>query len=223
MRSLFLARRLGYSAVLSFSMAPQVPGKALFCGDSRDGTDCVYLETDRLHYWEIEAEPGILNVALDFLMHADVEVKKSTELVGSIEQSRRKPQKPPRHGTLVELLKACLGRDAVIATFGNLLPPHADNGFYRLLGQCTNKTMLHVLVAQDNAVLARRIQARGLEAKLGRIIASNNWRLRNRTSYDLVLTGTEPTAGIMEMIRLSIAEKERAVGADDCPDHPTET
>ncbi len=177
---------------------------------------CTYLETDRLQYWKFEANPGLLNIALDLLTDAGVPVEKSRALLQSIEQAHREPEKSSRHGSLVELLKTCLKSDAIIATCGNLPPPNIDNDFYQLLGQCTNKTTLHVLVAPDSAVHAERIRARGRDANLKRFIASSNQRLRNGAHYDLVLNGSETTAVILDLLRVAITRKRSSAGADGC-------
>jgi hypothetical protein len=163
---------------------------------------------DDLKYWRIQPDPDVLSAASKLLAEAGVETEKSKALVHSIEHSHREPLKNSRHGTMVELVKACIRHDPIVATCGNLPPPNVDNGFYSLLGQYTNKTILHVLVAPDNAVLAKRIHARRLDAQTERFIASNNRWLQNRSFYDLVLTGDEPPVKILDAIRTSILKKK---------------
>ncbi len=166
---------------------------------------CTYMEADDLKYWKFEADPNVLNVALNLLADAGVERDKSRALVRSMEEFSQLPDmvfSPYR--VMVELLKTCLASDAVIATCGNMPPPHGDCGYYQLLAQCTGKAMSHVLVAPDNAVLAKRIRSRGQEEKMKGLIADNDWWLQHRAYYDLILTGNESPARILELIRASI-------------------
>ncbi len=65
-------------------------------------------------------------------------------------------------------------------------------------------TVLHVLVAPDNAELVKRIRSRDQSVMTEQLIAGNNWRMQNRAFYDLVLTGNEPIANILELIHKSI-------------------
>lgn len=180
----------------------------------RSYTGCTFLEMDDLKYWRVAPDADVLNAASNLLIEAGIETDKSKALVHSIEHSDREPQKNSRHGTMVELVKACIWHDPVIATCGNLPPPNVDKGFYRLLEQSTKKTVLHVLVAPDNTVLAKRIHARRLDAQAERFIASNNRWLQNRSFYDLVLTGDEPPAEALETIRTSISKKKRITAVD---------
>jgi hypothetical protein len=108
---------------------------------------------------------------------------------------------------MVELLKACLVHDTVIATCGDLPPPSHDNGYYEMLGRYTSKTALHVLMAPESKVIAERTRMRDREAEMDRWLAGNRWRLATQAYYDLVLSGTEPTANILELIRNSISNK----------------
>jgi len=168
-------------------------------------TGCTYMEADNLQYWKINADPDILNVALDLLTDAGVEKDKARALVRSIEEFSRLPDiHYSPHRVMVELLKTCLASDAVIATCGNLPPPHGEFGYYQLLVQCTGKAISHVLIAPDDVEYAKRIRSRGRAAQADSIIKNSGWRLRNRAFYDLVLTGNESTARILELIRTSI-------------------
>lgn len=166
---------------------------------------CTYMEADDLRYWKNEADPNLLKVALNLLTDAGVERDKSKALVRSIEEFSRLPGMAfSPHRVMVELLKTCLSSDAVIATCGNLPPPHGDCGYYQLLAQCTGMSLSHVLLAPDKAELAKRIRSRGQAAQLDTRIADNDWRIQHRAFYDLVLTGSESTARILELIRASI-------------------
>jgi len=168
---------------------------------------CTYMEADDLQYWKFEADPNVLNVALNLLADSGVEMDKARALVRSIEEFSRLPgmtYSPDR--VMVELLKTCLANDAVIATCGNLPPPHGEFGYYQLLAQYTGKVILHVLIAPDDADYAKRIRSRGWAAQADNIIKNSGWRLRNRAFYDLVLTGSESNARILELIRASIGQ-----------------
>jgi len=180
---------------------------------------CTYVEMD--DYYGIEAGPDILNDVLNWLAAADVDTDRSRALVSSIEQSHGVSQKRSRHTAMVELLKACLSHDAVVTTCGNLPPPHIDNGYYQLLGQCTNKTVLHVLVAPDNAVHIKRIRARGRETLTKRFLNSNARWLRKREFYDLVLAGSESTAKMLESIQTSVLRKKEITDCDRALAKPT--
>ncbi len=105
---------------------------------------------------------------------------------------------------MVELIKTCLASEAVIATCGNLPPPHEDNGYYQLLGQCAGKTILHVLVAPDNAVHVKKIRSKGQTTLTKKHTASNDRWQQHKTLYDLVLTGSESAAQILELIHTTI-------------------
>jgi hypothetical protein len=166
--------------------------------------ECTYMEADDLEYWKSEADPDILNLAHNLLMDNGVGRDKATALVRSIEEFSRLPNMDfSPYKIMVELLKRCLVSDAVVATCGNLPPPHGDCGYYQLLAQCSGKSISHVLVAPDNAVYAKRIRSRGEAARIEGHIRDNDWRMRNREFYNLVLTGNEPIASIMKMIRTS--------------------
>ena len=120
--------------------------------------------------------------------------------------------KYPRHGSMVELLKACLLHDTVIATCGDLPAPNVDNGYYEMLGRYTSKTLLHVLVAPETKVLVERFKMRDRESEMNYWLLGQRWRLANRTSYDLVVSGSEPSAKLLKLIRNSILKKRGAVG-----------
>ena len=171
----------------------------------RQYAGCTYMEADDLKYWKIDGDSDDLNVALNLLTDAGVEKDKSRALVRSMEEFSRLPDMAySPYRVMVELLKTCLASDAVIATCGNLPPPHGDCGYYQLLAQCSRKTMSHVLVAPDKAVLEKRIRSRGQTADMERIIAENDWWKQHREYYDLVLTGNESTARMLELMRASI-------------------
>lgn len=176
---------------------------------------CTYLETDQLQYWTFEASPGLWKIALDLLTDAGVPLEQSRTLLQSIERAHREPGKNTRHGSMLELLMTCLKSEAVIATCGNLPSPYIDNGFYGLLGQCTNKKTLHVLVAPDSAVHAERIRAKGRDAMLEHLVATNNRLLGNRVHYDLILNSSESNALILDLFRATIIRKRSAAGSDD--------
>lgn len=170
-------------------------------------TGCTYMEADDIRYWKTKAEPGILTVALDLLAEAGVEKDKARELVRSIEEFARLPgMNYPPHRAMVELIKTCLANDAVISTCGNLPPPHGECGYYQLLTECSGKVISHVLVAPDDAEYAKRIRSRKLGAALAdSLLKSYGWRQQRRACYDLVLTGNEPTARILELIRTTVS------------------
>lgn len=169
---------------------------------------CKYLEMDVFQYWKAGADPGILNVALDLLAEAGVEKDKAKALVRSIEEFSRLPgMAHSPHRVTVELLKACLESDAVMATCGNLPPPHGEFGYYRLLAECTGKAVAHVLIAPDKAEYAKRIRSRSAIAQADSLIKNYGWRQQNRASYDLTVTGNEPPAEILESIRASLTTK----------------
>jgi len=161
---------------------------------------CTYVEMDKFQYWKNEADPDILNVALNLLTDAGVERDKSRALVRSMEEFSRLPTYSP-YRVMVEMLKKCLANDAVIATCGNLPPPHGDFGYYQLLAQCTGKVISHVLIAPDEVEYVKRIRSRGKGAQAHNIVKKSSRRLRNRAFYDLVLTGNESTVRILELIR----------------------
>jgi hypothetical protein len=168
-------------------------------------TGCKYLEMDNLQYWKIDADPDILNVALNLLADAGVDMDKARALVRSIEEFGRRPgMTHSPHSAMVELLKTCLANDAVIATCGNLPPPHGEFGYYQLLAQCTGKSISHVLIAPDKAEYVKRIRSRSVVAQANSLIKNYGWRMQNRASYDLVVTGNESMARILELIRATI-------------------
>jgi hypothetical protein len=168
-------------------------------------TGCKYLEMDNLQYWKIDADPDILNVALNLLADAGVDMDKARALVRSIEEFGRRPgMTHSPHSAMVELLKICLTNDAVIATCGNLPPPHGEFGYYQLLAQCTGKSISHVLIAPDKAEYVKRIRSRSVVAQANSLIKNYGWRMQNRASYDLVVTGNESPARILELIRATI-------------------
>ena len=168
---------------------------------------CTYLEMDVLQYWRKEADSNILGVAAKILTEAGVDSGNATMLVRCIKHAHRLPKRNTRHRSMVELLRIGISNDTVIATCGDLPPPDVDNGYYELMAECTNKTILHVLIAPDDAVLAKRIQSRGQTAFVKEYIASNNRRLRHRAFYDLVLTGNESAAEMLALIRTAIDER----------------
>jgi len=65
--------------------------------------------------------------------------------------------------------------------------------------------MLHVLIAPDKAEFAKRIRSRGQEAQMASHFAFYDWRMQNRASYDLALTGNESPTRILELIHSSIS------------------
>ena len=168
-------------------------------------TGCTYMEMDNLGYWKVGKDPNILDIALNLLTDAGVEMDKSRALIQSIEQFSQLPgMSYSPYTVMVELIKTCLACDAVITTCGNLPPPHGEFGYYQLLAQCSGKAISHVLIAPDEAEYARRIRSRGRAAQVDNIINNSGWRLRNRAFYHLVLTGNESTARILELIRATI-------------------
>jgi len=167
---------------------------------------CVFIEMDQFLYNKVLPDPGILKTALDLLTDAGIADNQAQALVQKIENSALLEGKDPRHRSMVELLKACLAHDTVIATCADLPPPRLDNGYYEMLGRYTSKTPLHVLVAPESKLLAERLRMRG-RPDMDRWLASNRRRLSNRAYYDLVLSGTERTANILELIRNSISNK----------------
>jgi chloramphenicol 3-O-phosphotransferase len=178
---------------------------------------CVFIEMDRFLRSRVLPDPGILKTALDLLTDAGVAVKQAHALAQKIENADLLEGKYPRHRSMVELLKACLAHDTVIATCGDLPPPRLDNGYYEMLGRYTLKTPLHVLVAPESKVLAERLRMRRRESDMDRWLASNRRRLSNKAYYDLVLSGTEPTANILELIRNSISNKRDRQGVPQGP------
>lgn len=174
-------------------------------------TGCTYMEADDIRYWKTKAEPGILTVALDLLAEAGVEKDKARELVRSIEEFAGLPgMNYPPHLTMVGLLKTCLTNDAVISTCGNLPPPHETFGYYRLLAECSEKVISHVLIAPDNAEYAKRVRSRMRAGQADRLIKEYGWRLQHRAFYDLVVTGNESTARILDLIRATIPSNQVA-------------
>jgi len=160
---------------------------------------------DSLQYWKIDADPDILNVALNLLADAGVEKDKAKALVRSIDEFSRLPGMTySPHSVMVELLKTCLANDAVIATCGNLPPPHGEFGYHQLLAQCSGKAISHVLIAPDKAEYVKRIRSRSVVAQANSLIKNYGWRMQNRASYDLVVTGNESMARILELIRATI-------------------
>ena len=167
---------------------------------------CVFIEMDQFLYSWVLPDPGILKTALDLLIDAGVPINQAKALVQKIENADL-VEGNPRHRSMVELLKACLVHDTVIATCGDLPAPGYDNGYYEMLGRYTSKTALHVLVAPESKVLEKRLIMRNREAEMDRWLAGNRWRQANQAYYDLVLSGTEPTVNILELIRNSISNK----------------
>jgi hypothetical protein len=174
----------------------------------RNYKGCVYIEMDRFLYNRVLPDPGILKAALDLLTDAGVAVDQAQALVQKIKNADLVGGKDPRYASMVELLKACLAPDTVIATCGDLPPPHVDNGYYEMLGRYTSKTPLHVLVAPESKLLAERFKMRGRESEMDHWLAGQRLRLANRASYDLVVSGTEPTAKLLELIRNSLLDKQ---------------
>jgi hypothetical protein len=172
------------------------------------------MEMDKLQYWKIDTDPDILSVALDLLVDAGMERDKARALVRSIEEFSRLPGMTySPHRVMVELIKTCLANDVVIATCGNLPPPHGEFGYYQLLAQCSGKVISHVLIAPDDVEYAKRIRSRGKGMQADSIVKNSGWRLQNRAYYDLVLSGNESTARILELIRASIIMKVRKPSA----------
>jgi len=168
-------------------------------------TGCTYLEMDSLQYWKIDADPDILNVALNLLAEAGVEKDKAKALVRSIDEFSRLPgMAHSPHRAMVEMLKTCLANDVVIATCGNLPPPHGEFGYYQLLAQCSGKAISHVLIAPDKAEYVKRIRSRSALARADSLLKNYGWRMQNRASYDLVVTGNESMARMLESIRATI-------------------
>lgn len=176
---------------------------------------CTFMEADDVKYWKSEGDPDDLNVALNLLRDAGVETDKARALVRSMEEFSRLPDMEySPYKVMVELLKTCLASDAVIATCGNLPPPHGDCGYYQLLAQCSGKTMSHVLIAPDKAALAKRIRSRDQTAEMDIIIAENDWWMQHREHYDLFLTGNESPATMLELMRASIRESRAPMRSD---------
>jgi hypothetical protein len=169
---------------------------------------CVYIEMDRFLYNRVLPDPGILRAALELLTDAGVAINQAQALVQKIKNSDLVEGTDPRYASMVELLRACLAHDIVIATCGDLPAPHVDNGYYEMLGRYTSKTPLHVLVAPESKVLAERFKMRNRQSEMDYWLAGQRWRLENRASYDLVVSGTEPTDKLLEMIRNSILDKQ---------------
>jgi chloramphenicol 3-O-phosphotransferase len=168
-------------------------------------TGCTYMEMDSLQYWKIDADPDILNVALNLLAEAGVEKDKAKALVRTIEEFGRQPgMTHSPHHVMVEMLKTCLANDAVIATCGNLPPPHGEFGYYQLLAQCSGKAISHVLIAPDKEEYAKRVRSRSVVARADSLLKNYGWRMQNRASYDLVVTGNESMARMQELIRATI-------------------
>jgi hypothetical protein len=167
---------------------------------------CVFIEMDQFLYKNVLPDPGILKTALDLLTDAGVPVNQAKAFVQKIENVELVGGNP-RHRSMVELLKACLVHDTVIATCGDLPAPGYDNGYWEMLCRYTSKTALHVLVAPESKVLAERIRIRNREAEMDRWLVGYRWRLANRAYYDLVISGIEPTVNILELIRDSISNK----------------
>jgi hypothetical protein len=169
---------------------------------------CVFIEMDRVLGHRTLPDPEILKTALDLLTEAGVAVNQAHALVQKIKNADLVGGRYPRYGSMVELLKACLAHDTVIATCGDLPAPHIDNGYYEILGRYTLKTPLHVLVAPETKVLEERFKMRGRESEMDHWLAGQRWRMANRASYDLVVSGTEPTAKLLELIRNSLLDKQ---------------
>ena len=169
---------------------------------------CVFIEMDRFLGHKVLPDSGILKTALDLLAEAGVSVNQAHALVQKIKTADLVGGRYPRYTSMVELLKACLLHDTVIVTCGDLPAPHVDNGYYEMLGRYTSKTPLHVLVAPEAKVLAERFKMRGRESEMDYWIVGQRWRMANRASYDLIVSGTEPSAKLLELIRDSILEKQ---------------
>jgi len=168
---------------------------------------CAFMEADNLMYWKMKADPRMLSLAGNLLTDTGVEKDKANALVRSIEQFGQLPDMAySPNSVMVELLKTCLVNDCVMATCGNLPPPHGEFGYYQLLAECTEKTMVHALIAPDKAELEKRIRSRGQVAQLETLLEGNDWRLRNKSYYNVVLTGNESTARILELIHASIGQ-----------------
>jgi len=89
------------------------------------------MEADDLQYWKSETDPDILNFAFNLLTDAGVEKDKARELIRSIEQFGKLPDMAySPNSVMVEFLRTCFASDAVIATCGNLPPPHGNFGYY---------------------------------------------------------------------------------------------
>ncbi len=216
-----LTERIIDAAFLIKSPANLGKGVVIFHGTSCTGKSyalrwlnrrykgCEFIEMDQFLDKGVLPDPGILKTALDLLKDAGVAVHEAQALVKKIENADLVGGKNPRHGSMVELLKACLAHDTVIATCGDLPAPNVDNGYYEMVGRYTSKTPLHVLVAPDSKVLAERFKMRGRESDMDHWLAGHRWRLENRAYYDLVLSGTESSANIMELIRNSISHKQK--------------
>ena len=163
---------------------------------------CTYMEADDLQYWRIKPDPDILNIALDVLAVARVDDAKARKLVQTIEKFAELPGMTySPYSVMVELIKTCLANDVVISTCGNLPPPHGEFGYYQLLAECSGKVISHVLVAPDSAEYAKRVRSRRRAAVADKLIKDYGWRQRHRAFYDLVVTGNESTARILELIR----------------------
>jgi hypothetical protein len=166
-----------------------------------------FVEADNFQYTvreEKKTYSAMLEKVLKLLIDRGADRGKATSLVESIQDFASLPGllNPP-YKTMAGLVKECLENDVVIATCGNLPPPHWNGDYYRLLASCTGKGVLHVLIAPDNTTYMKRVRSRYLDAKMEKLLTTNSWRLENKQEYQLVLTGCEKTKMIVAMIHAS--------------------
>ena len=173
-----------------------------------------FVEADNFQYTvreEKKTYSAMLEKLLKLLIDGGADRGKATSLVESIHDRASLPgllNLP--YKTMAGLVEECLKNDVVIATCGNLPPPHWNGDYYRLLESCTGKGVLHVLIAPDNATYMKRVRSRCLDAKMEKLVTTNSWRLEFKKRYHLVLTGCETTKMIVAMIHASV----RAVHAE---------
>jgi len=200
---------VGFQSTLVIIHGASCSGKSTVLSQlKRRYSGCKFLEADQFRYWVREKKEiysAISEKLVKSLTDAGIDSKKSKALVESIQDYDSLPGvSSPPYRIMAGMVKECLENDVIIATCGNLPPPHWKGGYYQLLANCTGKGILHVLIAPDKAAYIERVLSRGRETKMERFILSHMWRLENKHEYHLVLTGHEPTTMIIEMIRKSI-------------------
>lgn len=173
----------------------------------RHYNQCHYVDMDIFRYWESEAGPDELNEAHSLLNEAHTDESLSQEMLHSIEHSHQVPGGKSRNRVMIELLRLSLEFDTVMVTCGNLPPPFVAGDYYTLLERCTDHVVVHVLLAPDPHILEKRVRLRGRSAQLEDYVSSNNWWLKNRASYDLVLSGSESTTEVVDSIRECLTRK----------------
>ena len=173
----------------------------------RHYNQCHYVDMDIFRYWESEAGPDELSEAHTLLNEADMNESLSREMLHSIEHSHKVTGGKSRHRVMIELLRISLEFDTVMVTCGNLPPPFVADDYYSLLERCTDHVVVHVLLAPDPHILEKRVRLRGRSAQLADYVSSNNWWLKNRASYDLVLNGSESTTDVIDSIRQCLTRR----------------